>query len=283
MRLRILSDLHVEAAPFSPPHSDADLVVLAGDVHNGELAPRWARAAFPRDEIVMVAGNHEFYGDEYEQALARMRVAASETGVRLLENEATVVGGVRVLGCTLWTDYRLFETPGRAPALPAQAAMDANRRLLADYRAIRVADGPGLRLFAPEDSAILHARSRLWLREELGRPWPGPTVVVTHHLPSWRSVHPDFAGWVTNAGFASELDELVALADLWIHGHTHTTQDYRIGGTRVVCNPRGYPRPRAPQASADEDAPSSTQPAEAQTVFENPGFAPGLVVELRAD
>lgn len=280
MRLRILSDLHVEVAPFAPPRVEADLVVLAGDIHNGELAPRWARAAFPRDEIVMVAGNHEFYGADYGQALARMRVAASEAGVRLLENEATVVAGVRLLGCTLWTDYRLFEAPGRIPALPAQAAMDANRGLLADYRAIRVDDDPGPRPFSPEDSALLHARSRAWLRDELGRRWPGRTVVVTHHLPSWRSVHPDFARWVTNAGFASELDDLVALADLWIHGHTHTTQDYRIGGARVVCNPRGYPRPRAPQAPGDGAAGPLKRPVDAVTVFENPGFDPGLVVEL---
>jgi predicted phosphodiesterase len=28
---------------------------------------------------------------------------------------------------------------------------------------------------------------------------------------------------------------------LWIHGHTHDPFDYEINGTRVICNPRGYP------------------------------------------
>jgi len=282
MRLRVLSDLHVEAAAFEPPRVEADLVVLAGDVHNGELAPRWARAACPVDEIVMVAGNHEFYGGEYEQTLARMRVAANDAGVHLLENEAAVFGRARVLGCTLWTDYRVFEAPGRAPSLPARAAMDANRTLLADYWAIRVADGAGDRLFAPEDSAALHARSRQWLRRELARPWDGPTVVVTHHLPSWRSVHPHFAAWVSNAGFASELDDLVGLADLWVHGHTHTTHGYRVGGAQVVCNPRGYPRAARAQAPGGEPSRRSLPPLAQGPVFENPGFDPGLIVEVGA-
>jgi predicted phosphodiesterase len=285
MRLSVLSDLHVEVAGFEPAPTDADLVVLAGDIHNGELAPRWARAAYPDREIVMVAGNHEFYDGEYFGTLERMRAAARETGVRLLENEAVVVGGVRLLGCTLWTDFRLFEAPGRTPALSAQMAMDANRRLLADYAAIRIADGAGQRLFSPEDAARLHHAAREWLRGELQCRWDGPTVVVTHHLPSWRSVHPAFAAWVTNAGFASELDELVERADLWIHGHTHTTQDYRIGASRVVCNPRGYPRPQ-PRSRPPEDPPEGAD-AEARVapppqVFENPDFDPGLLVEVRA-
>lgn len=275
MRLRILSDLHVEVAGFEPPRADADLVVLAGDIHNGERAPLWARAAFPGQEIVLVAGNHEFYDGEYFGTLGRMRAAAQAARVRLLENEAILIGGVRLLGCTLWTDYRLFEAGGRLPALPAKAAMDANRRLLADYKAIRVADGQGERLFSPEDSARLHEGSREWLRSELGRAHHGPTVVVTHHLPSWRSVHPAFASWVSNAGFASELDDLLVRADLWIHGHTHTTQRYRVGDTRVVCNPRGYPRPTAPAGEAAPGGPP-------EPVFENPDFDPALIVDLPA-
>ena len=31
-------------------------------------------------------------------------------------------------------------------------------------------------------------------------------------------------------------------APLWIHGHTHTVFDYVVSGTRIVCNPRGYPK-----------------------------------------
>lgn len=275
MRLLVLSDLHVEHAAFDPPAFEADLVVLAGDIHNGAESLRWARAAFPRHELVQIAGNHEFYDGEYDETLLQMREAAREFGIHFLENDAIVIDGVRFLGCTLWTDFRIFEAPGRARQLDAAAAMDANRRLIADFFAIRV--GEDRRPFTPEDSVALHRRSRAWLDIELERLHPGPTVVVSHHLPSWRSVHPDFAAWVTNASFASDLDALVERSDLWIHGHTHTTQAFRAGRARVACNPRGYPAGVSGARAPEPQRVAAQAPPQA---FENPVFAPGLVLEV---
>jgi hypothetical protein len=44
--MHILSDLHVEFAPFDPPAVDADVVVLAGDIHVGLFGLTCASAAF---------------------------------------------------------------------------------------------------------------------------------------------------------------------------------------------------------------------------------------------
>jgi predicted phosphodiesterase len=275
MRLRVLSDLHVEQAPFEPPRADADVVVLAGDIHNGEAALRWARAAFASLPIVQVAGNHEFYDGSHGEALAAMRAVARELGIHFLENDAVEIGGVRFLGCTLWTDYRVFEDGSRGQRLTQQAAMDANRRLLADYFAIAVEEPSGRRRFEPADSARLHQASRAWLAAALDERFDGPTVVVSHHLPSWRSVHPEYARWVTNAGFVSDVDDLVGRATLWIHGHTHATNSYAVGATRVACNPRGYPRLPAAALAAEE----SVVPGP-PAVFENRAFDPALVLTL---
>jgi len=70
-----------------------------------------------------------------------------------------------------------------------------------------------------------------------------PTVVVTHHAPSARSLQPDFQSDLLSAAYASHLDEFVSTcgAALWVHGHTHWSVDYRIGNTRVLANQRGYP------------------------------------------
>ena len=38
MRLHILSDLHLEFEPFTPPAVEADVVILAGDVGTGAMA-----------------------------------------------------------------------------------------------------------------------------------------------------------------------------------------------------------------------------------------------------
>jgi len=35
MKIRVLSDLHLEFRDWVPPESDADVVVLAGDIHVG--------------------------------------------------------------------------------------------------------------------------------------------------------------------------------------------------------------------------------------------------------
>ena len=102
-----------------------------------------------------------------------------------------------------------------------------------------------------------------------------PTVVVSHHLPSWRSVAPAFARSVSNAAFVSDLDDLVGRSTVWIHGHTHSSHRYAVGGATLVCNPRGYPRHLKPGT-----APSAAGPATDVTEFENPTFDAGLIVDV---
>ena len=246
MRLLVLSDLHVEHVPFdSRDCGDGfDAVVLAGDVGQATLAVQWARRAFPHHPVVQIAGNHEYYDTRRERALDAMREAAHRLEVAFLERDEVEIGGVAFLGCTLWTDYRLHERPGRPVTMAAAEVMNAARRLMPDYRVIEVADPDapgGMRPFSPEDSVADHEGSRAWLAARLAVPASGARVVVTHHLPSWRSVAPDYVAAPSNPAFASDVDPLFAGADVWIHGHTHSSHDYLADGCRVVCNPRGYP------------------------------------------
>ena len=140
--------------------------------------------------------------------------------------------------------------------------MDAARAGLMDHRLVAWSREPRFRPFRPEEALGLHHASRRFLeRALLERDPPAvrgrPHVVVTHHAPSPGSVAPAYAGHPLNPAFASDLDALIRAGrpDLWVHGHVHTSFDYRLGATRVVCNPRGYPG-------------------------ENPGFDAGLVIEL---
>jgi predicted phosphodiesterase len=264
----VLSDLHLEFEPFSVtgPLRQADVVVLAGDIHNGVEALRWARRSFPGQPIVHVAGNHEFFGACWQRLVAQMRQVAAELDIHFLENDGVVIDGVEFLGATLWTDYELFAVPGKPLSLTAEAAKALMQQRLIDYSLIRwqAPAGPGEpemeRVLTPDDTVALHRRSRAWLSDRLTVPFPGPRVVVTHHLPSWRSVSPAFLRAASNAGFASDLDALFGPMSLWIHGHTHHSFDYRAGATRIVANPRGYPM----KAGG----------------FENPLFDPALLVEV---
>ena len=107
MKLHVLSDLHFEFAPFELPATDADVVVLAGDIDVGRRGLEVARAAGGRP-VVYVAGNHEYYGHSIPGLTGELVAATRGAGIHVLENEAVVIGGVRFLGCTLWTDFAAF-------------------------------------------------------------------------------------------------------------------------------------------------------------------------------
>lgn len=232
MKLHVVSDLHAGFRPFELPETDADVLVLPGDVDVGvdgiALARSWARGR----PVVYVAGNHEFYGQAIPRHLGKMAAAAEGSTVEFLENREVVIGGVRFLGCTLWTDFDLFGERSRCMAA-AEVAMN-------DFRQIRV--DPEYRRFRARDAVAANRHSLHWLIERTHAPFAGPTVIVTHHAPSLRSVKPVHRGDPVSAAFASDLEWMLdGRAALWLHGHTHFSCDYTIGGTRVLSNQRGYP------------------------------------------
>lgn len=235
MKLHILSDLHLEFSRFDPIETDADVVVLAGDIAKGAHGIGWARAQWPGKPIIYVPGNHEFYGRQRLEVLAEMRIAARECGVHLLDNDEVIIdgprGSVRFLGATLWTDFDLHGEEAKL------LAMHEGQRGLTDFRVIH--DGERGH-FSPERSIELHKQNLAWLEARLVESFEGKTVVVTHHLPSMRSVAERYRTELLSACFASNLDHLFGRMDLWIHGHTHDSFDYVSNGTHVICNPRGY-------------------------------------------
>ncbi len=256
MKLLVLSDLHLEFAQFRVPDVDYDVVILAGDISVPASKVRfWACRAKNFGEakpIIFVPGNHEFYAGVMSSTLTAMRQASAGTNFHALDCRQVVVDGVRFLGCTLWTDFAVrIDTPEGLQSDAVAAAFEAGQ-VLADFRAIRVAETiapakPGAqaqnirRQFTPEDSLALHQQHREWLLEKLKEPFDGATVVITHHAPHRGSLAAQYANdWVSGA-FVSELpSEFFEVPVLWVHGHTHTSFDYRVNQCRVVCNPRGY-------------------------------------------
>lgn len=259
MKLLVLSDLHLDMAPM-PLEIDgqridegADVVVLAGDIHEWNAGLHWARQSFPDKPILYVAGNHEFYGHSWGGLLAALRDTAAQLDIHYLENEAVEIGGVRFLGCSLWTDFLLvgdFRQPG---------AMQAAQSWLNDYRWIRVGQAdipqdmgwikPGM--LDAELTLRRHKKSVAWLEQELSNGSPLSTVVVTHHGPHPNSIPTQYLGDPLTPAFVSDLERLMGQACLWVHGHVHSSMDYWVKGTRVVCNPRGYWRRIGGQENKD--------------------------------
>lgn len=272
MRLLLLSDLHLELSDLCVAETlDFDVAVLAGDILcPGAGLHAWlARSPALRRAraVVAVSGNHEHFDNVLQhQASAMQRAAAATAAPRLhlLDCSEARLDDVRFLGCTLWTDFELRIDTSDGPLSDPERGIAVAGRMMADYRAIGWCDTPGAlpRKLMPHDTLRLHRQQRQWLQDKLAEPFSGATVVVTHHGPHRGSLAPRFAAdWVSTA----YLNELPAcffeVPALWVHGHTHSSHDYRVGNCRVVCNPRGYQTAAMP-------------------LPENPAFRGDLVVSL---
>jgi len=263
MRLLVISDLHLEFGPFrfSEPMPEFDVAVFAGDMHQPIVAAiDWLceqREAGPlrAREIVYVAGNHEFYKSEMKGNLVAGAEQAEAAGIHLLHRRAVIIGRVRFVGCTLWTDYRLLGTPKPSMVFAGQE--------LNDHRLIRYREEGGhYSRFMPWHAAAEHRLDLAFIRGELSKLHDGPTVVVTHHAPHPQSVQPRHQGSGLSPAFVSDLSILIEeyQPELWIHGHDHGSHDYKVGRTRVLANQAGYPNVHGNR--------------------ENPWFHPSLVVEV---
>ncbi len=240
MRIQLLSDLHLETEDFDPePAPGAEVLVLAGDIDAGWAGyERFAGWPVP---VLVVAGNHEFDNRELNDAWPALRGLCARLGLTLLQRESLVMqvaGGrrVRFVGTTRWSDFDLFGEAGRERA----------ERAAAYFMRLMAATHHG----QPFDVAAIRAEGhacRDWLGRELSQPAKGrwdATVVVTHFGPSVRSADPRYGRQPGTASFCNADDDLLPKADLWLHGHLHCRQDYRVDRagqrpTRVVCNARG--------------------------------------------
>ena len=233
MKLYILSDIHVEFEPFEPPDVDADVVILAGDIHVKNKGFFWAKERFPDKPVIYVLGNHEYYGEALPKHLIKLKEQAKGTNIKIVENEHLKIEDVNFLCCTLWSDFSLFGDP--------RIAGHEAAKMMTDYQKIRVSTT--YRKLRPVDTAGIHHKSIHWLKEEIPKYRDNKLIIVTHHAPSMLSVPEHDRDDILSAAYASHLDDLVAEsgAKLWIHGHLHTQNDYMIGETRVLCNSRGYP------------------------------------------
>jgi predicted phosphodiesterase len=226
---------HPARGPMLNGLEKPDLVVLAGDVHNGLEALGYAQqvAAYFEAPVVLVAGNHEYYGHDAQTLLPALRAAADRLPeVHFLERDSMMfeVGGekVKVLGCTLWTDFALH---GDSEAAAAHAL-----RMMNDYRLINVG---GLKL-GPMATQLAHRDSRRWLLDELQHTARDvKRLVVTHHAPTPLALG-QRQGRIAPAYASDLVGEFVGQVDLWIHGHTHFRHESLESGIRIASAPRGY-------------------------------------------
>ena len=224
-RLWVLSDLHVDVVPDLDlcAHPDADVIIMAGDLSDGDFDPTpWLLSEFSDDErsrMVYVPGNHDAYAIGLEAIPDRLRRLRDATGVTTLDREVLEIDGRRVVGCTMWS--------------PLSAALDTAG---GDMSAIPDFSGDAWR--------AAHDRDREWLGETVLE----GDIVVTHHAPSWSGLdvrmqqNPRLMSLAS--GYFADMTDLIEqrAPEIWIHGHTHVTREYRVGDARIVSNAAGRGR-----------------------------------------
>ncbi len=246
LRAQLASDLHIggwlerNILPPLHPNPDAHALILAGDLCNGipgvQSAAWLAKLkdfSWPLG-IYMVLGNHDYYNLDLDEAASAWQEIFDliEVPVQVLNRTVATLdapgGQVRLAGCTYWTDF-----DRNNPLLLFHA-----EKTIADYKWIKVGD----RRIRTGDVLQAHERDREWLLQLPPGSQDDPLVVVTHHAPSWRSVHPDRKTDILNGVYVSAsewiAEQLTPAA--WIHGHVHARCDYWHGSTRIVSNPIGY-------------------------------------------
>lgn len=242
LNLQVVSDLHLPHwrhhghtlhLPIEPA---AHVLLIAGDVTNGTPSPEdldWLQTidAFPDwpDGIFLVLGNHDLYGLDIDGGgLAAWRAALSGTRIQVLQREEVTVRGVRIAGCTFWTDF-----DRESPLLMLDAKSE-----LSDYTYLVSRGRPA----TPEDVLAQHRKDLAWLYDLAPGTAQAPLVVMTHHAPSWMSIPQSRANHPLNGAYATAAEWVMdqITPELWVHGHLHTLQDYGVGSTRVVSRPMGY-------------------------------------------
>lgn len=234
MKLHVLSDLHMEIAPYKLQVFDADVIILAGDIAEGTKGIEWAASLLDATDahIIYIAGNHEFYHAELNDIRQKISAFCKDRNrLHYLENDEVIINHVRFLGTTLWTDFNLTQPEHQ------ETTLRMSELSLTDFRLIQYQQSR----FKVKDAINMHLDSVQFIGAKLDEDFTGKTVIITHHAPALQSVAPKYTDSFLKTYFASDLSHLLGQSDIWIHGHTHMRSDYQIGKTRVICNPRGRP------------------------------------------
>ena len=244
MKIGIMSDIHLEFGPYEGEIPEVDVMVLAGDI----ATARMLRGIFPGDApsyvapdkeqytweffelvrhkaevVIYVAGNHEYYGMEFGKANRELALFCATWGFYFLNKEEVLINGVPFRGATLWTD-------------PGDPFLVQNR--MSDYSRIKFKDGNRYRKLRVTDTVREHDLAKNFIFDGA----LDDAIIVTHHLPAKQCIPPMYRMDRLNAGYYTDLEELIRChrPRFWLHGHTHEKVDVEVGVTRIIANPRGY-------------------------------------------
>jgi Icc-related predicted phosphoesterase len=194
--------------------TNIDIIVVAGDLENLAVTLPLLCDLFPR--VVFVLGNHELYGTSKDLVWMELETLCERhSNLCWLDNNVAKIEGQRFVGSTLWFD--------RDPD------NEKYKHLLNDFGHIENFDA-----WVYEENK----EAKKFLADNVKQ----GDIVITHHLPSNKCIHPKYKNSALNRFFVSDVEQLIInkKPKYWIAGHTHGSIDTMIGETRIIVNPYGY-------------------------------------------
>lgn len=278
MKIKVVSDLHLEFSDIDITNNGCDTLILSGDIlladclydfpadlPDSEIkSSRHVQAIRFRnflrycsedfDNVIYVAGNHEFYKGKFYQTLDILKDECSiYPNIHFLENNSVTIDDIVFVGATLWTDCNNNDS----------LTMFSLPQKMNDFTLIRN-DRENFRKLSTTDIVLRHRKTLDYFNTVISNVSPNQKVVVVgHHAPTRTSIHKRYKhDHEMNGGYCSDLSDFILNHPniaLWTHGHVHDPFDYMVGGTRIVCNPRGY---------------------EGQGYCESTGWNPDIIIEV---
>ncbi len=231
-----ISDLHGEFLDWSRPQSrkipdcNGEILIVAGDAETNGKGPYFLRYAYPNHRIVYTPGNHEYYGRSIKKMDDLLREECRKHDIHFLQMDCIKIDGLKIAGCTLWTNFELFG------AETVERARIEGERYMRDYLAIWY-DNEKEGSINTDHTIQIHKKHLAWLKQQQA------DIIVTHHPPSFQGIADEYKDSLLSAAFASNLDHVVKQsgAKYWFCGHSHVAKRFKIGQTEVVINSMGYP------------------------------------------
>lgn len=224
-----ISDIHLEfgvnTENLIAEWPSTDIIVLAGDIGNAttglkEIENFLHKLKYKYPDVVFVAGNHEFYGCNYDRnkVITDLKKLADETQTHFLHRETKIIQGIEFIGATLWSliEKDTCDSINDFSQHVFHSQIEYVESFIDDYR---------------------------FIKQQLQSPTDFPQIVVTHHLPTSRLIHRRFKDSEINSAFSTNiLDDINTRGViLWFCGHTHEYSMCRYNGTYFFVNPLGYP------------------------------------------
>ena len=237
MKIQYASDLHLEFADNwrilkqeEPMNIRGDILVLAGDIgylgdDNYQTHPFWDWASENYQQVIVALGNHEFYKFYNLSSMHDGLIGEIRPNIHYYYNAVVHIQDIDIIVSTLWANITLEDAY-------------ITEHSVTDFR--RILYGENILTFA--DFNREHKRCLEFIKQSVADSSAKNKIVVTHHVPSFQLMSPEFLGSHINGAFTVELADYIATSgiDYWIYGHSHRNIDKTIGTTRCVCNQFGY-------------------------------------------